>query len=171
MTQYLIIALLWVASLAGVGWFAETDGHASGVTSQKVVDQKQFDAINRQLDAQKAEAGALLKKANADIVAAMAAADSFKTQLERDSETRKAEIDTLRRSYAGRSLRFATSSKAAGCGAGSSGASGAEGAAAGPDGSAVVQLPDQVTADLRQLTVDGDVLKSEYRKCRDYVYR
>jgi hypothetical protein len=45
----------------------------------------------------------------------------------------------------------------------------AEGNAAGADGPAVVQLPDAVAGDLRQLAFEADRLKDEYATCYRYV--
>ena len=168
MNPYIIIAVL--LAIAGAFGAGEFDGHKRGTVAQAIADQKQFDAINAQIVTQKMEAHSMLEKAQADIITAQAAADSFKTQLEKDSETRQTQIDTLRRQYAGVSLRF-KSAQAPGCGASSAGASSAQGTAPSPDGGAVVQLPDTVAANLRQLTVDGDTLISEYKKCRDFAYR
>jgi hypothetical protein len=168
MNPYIIIAVL--LAIAGAFAGGEIDGQKRGDADRVIADQKQFDAINAKITAQKAEANSLLEKAQADIITAQAAADSFKTQLEKDSETRQTQIDTLRRQYAGVSLRF-KSSQAPGCGASGAITNSTQGTAASPNGGAVIQLPDQVTADLRQLTVDGDNLISEYKKCRDFVYR
>ena len=167
MNTYILISIL--LAIAGAFAGGEFDGRHRGADQQVVADQAKFDRMNLALAKQKDEANALLEKAQADIITAQAAADDFKTQLEKESAARKTDNDRLRGSYAGRSLQYA--SKAPRCGAGGSDANGAQGAAASPDAAAVVQLPDTITRDLRQLTFEADTLKSEYQKCFDWVRR
>lgn len=169
MNPYLLLVI--GLALAGAYFGGEHQGHAAGVNDQKVTDQATFDRYNREIDRNKTEAASLLATANAKIVAGQAREDEFKTQLEKAREINRNEVDTLRRKYASTGLRFAAPA-AAGCGDGRGGSSGPETKTAGAEGPlVVVQLPDKITGDLRQLTVDADTLRVEYAACYAYVNR
>ena len=164
------IILLVVLAIAGAGIGGELAGHKAGVASQKVADQAQFDKINTDLTKQKAEANALLESEQAKLIAAIAERDRLKSNMEKEHAENLANIATLRRSYAGLSLRFRPE-QAAGSGNGSGCANGAKGNPPSADDATVVQLPDSVTNGLRQLAEDADNLAADYKLCYQWATR
>jgi hypothetical protein len=167
MNQYLIILLVWLASLVGVGLYANSKGHASGVNEQKAVDQLAFDKINEERTHQAIEANAIYRGAQERIIALQVERDKLKNKLGAEYVANQKATADLADEYARRELRFRAPSArpgADGAGADSSGSDAAS-APAGP----VVQLPETVTRDLRQLAKDADDLKDAYGLCRDYV--
>lgn len=158
---YVLLALFiaLAAAIAGAGY----EGHKFGVDQQKAADQGQFDAFNKQVDANKAQAAALLAKANADILAAITERDQAKHQLEVTYAQAQQATDTLRTQFASQRLRFTIPTPAAGNGGG--GTDGTAPDANRPAGPTVVQLPDQISSDLWQLAYDADKLKDAYAAC------
>ena len=164
------IAGILVALCALVGAYTSGNyfGHQHGVNDQKVVDQKQFDAISNQLTAQTIEANVKLRELTATIIAAQTASDQFKTNLEQERAQNRNTVDSLRAKYANDSLRF-TAQRDPGRGGGSGGASPAKDPAPGAPATTILQLPDAITASLRRLTADADSLATDYRTCYRYV--
>jgi hypothetical protein len=152
--------LIWLASLVGVGYWQ----HDAGVASQKVADQGEFDRINTEIAKQKDQASAMYRAKQVEVIATMAERDKFKNQLEAERGQHRAETDALRARYSGIGLRFRPA-EGAGPGAGGGGTGSAQGNAASADVPAVVQLPDEVAADLRQLAFEADRLRDEYATC------
>lgn len=171
----LALALALVIALGGAffgyGDYKYNDGVKSGTNTQKVADQKQFDTVNAALTGQKTEANDKYRKLADQALADKAAVDEFKHNLEKSNAQAKADVETLRRKYAGVSLRFTTTAKAAGCGNSGGGTQGGQGTAASPNATVTVQLPDQIDGNLKQLTVDGDSLNADYKKCVAWVNR
>jgi len=152
----------------------EGQGYIRGVTFQKGEDQKVIDKVNKDLDDQRSQANLKYRQLSEAVILAQQATDAFKTQLEKAREINRNEVDTLRRKYNTASLRFATTSPTTGqgCGGRGDGPSGEAGPTTGAGGAVtVVQLPDKITGDLRQLVVDADRLRVEYATCYAYVNR
>ena len=168
MNQYIIIALVWLSSLLGVGVWQNHSGHVAGVNAQKVSDQVQFDKINQERADQKTAANAEYRKVQDENLALMADREAFKTTLEKEREKNRIATNALRDKYSSVGLRFATGQ---GAGLGRCSCSTQSPGANSPssDGPSVVQLPDKVTSDLRQLEYDADTLADEYRKCYSYA--
>jgi hypothetical protein len=162
------IIMLVAATVAG-----EHFGHTRGVNEQKVEDQVVFDNYHNAVEEQKSQASALLVKVQATIIAEQEAGAAFKNQLEIDRAKNRDDVDALRRKYADSKLRFIApaTGQTSGCGGGSGGSAGTEGKASGPDAPTVVQLPDSIAGNLRQLTLDADKLSGEYATCYRYVNR
>ena len=156
--------IIWLASLAGVGWWQ----HNAGRDAQKAADQVQFDRINADLAKQKTIAADIYRNAQATIIQTMAERDKFKTQLETDHAKNLKTIDDLRNKYAGVGLRF-TAPKDAGCGAGSPSPMPPEAGTARIESAAVIQLPAEIASNLRALAFDADALTVEYKKCYDAI--
>jgi hypothetical protein len=126
------------------------------------------------LEATIAQQEATLQKINADNATALANyqkqetqlatdRDSFKTQLEQQYEANQQTTAALQLKYNTLSLRYRASSKP---GANSnSAASTAPSAAEAP----IIQLPDSVTINLRQLAADADALNDSYKLCYSYA--
>lgn len=166
MNPYLIIgALVALAAAFGGGDYL---GHGRGIDEQKVADQKIFDQINAGLAKQKAEANALYQQAQADIIALQAERDDLKTTLEKEREEARKTTDDLRSKYAGLSLRF-RSVQSGGNRPNGAGAQSAGGNPASPATASVLQLPDQVAGNLRQLAFDADKLRDDYALCYGYA--
>lgn len=168
MNPYILIgaALLWLVSLAGTGYGML----GVGKKSQKVVDQVQFDKVNSDLTKQKADANRLYQQAQADIIKAQAERDEFKTQLGVQREASRKVTDDLRGKYAAISLRF-SAPKSAGDRGNCGSAIGTAITAASPAAAAVIQLPDEIAGNLRQLTADADKLRDDYALCYAYAMK
>jgi hypothetical protein len=166
LNPYLLLGgvLLWLASLVGVG----TWQHTEGVAEQKVEDQREFDRINAAITKQKSEATAKYSAKQAEVIAVMAERDQFKNQVEKERNEHRIETDALRARYAGLGLRFRPA-EGAGPGAGGGSAASPPGNPAGAVAPAVVQLPDAVARNLRQLVFDADRLRDEYAACYAYA--
>ena len=165
MNPYIILgALVSAIALFSGGFMA---GKHYGTTTQKVADQAEFDKINNERTAQKAEANKLYRQAQSDIIALQAERDTLKTTLETERETNRKATDDLRTKYSGLSLRFRAQSARPGANSGSTACpgTGPASAAAAP----VLQLPDSITSDLRQLALDADKLRDDYAECYGYA--
>jgi hypothetical protein len=154
------------AALYGVGL---QQGRTMGINSQKVLSQGQFDKVNKDLSTQKAEAALKLKVLYDQRDADQAAHDDVKQKLEIARVKQQTEISALRVKYSSSVLRYPTPKQGAGCGLSS--VSSASSQADSPDAASptLSQLPDAITRDLRQLTVDADELSANYRACYDYI--
>lgn len=166
MNPYLIIGALIALSAAFFG--GDYLGHGRGVNEQKVADQKKFDEINAERATQKAEANAIYQQAQADIIALQVERDALKTTLEKEREEARKTTDDLRTKYAGLSLRF-RSVQSGGDRENGAGTQGAGSNPAGPATASVLQLPDQVAGNLRQLAFDADKLRDDYAECYGYA--
>lgn len=160
----LAVAALWLASVAGVGWWQ----HNAGRDAQKAMDQAQFDKINADLSQQKTIAADTYKTAQATIIQVMAERDKFKTQLEADHAKNLMAITDLRNKYAGVGLHF-VAPQSSRCGPGSPSPMPAEADTASTQPATVVQLPESIASNLRTLAFDADALAVEYKKCYDAI--
>lgn len=169
MNPYVIIGALVAALALGGGgyWYGASVGRAK----QEVADQAQFDAVNAKLAAQKAEAATQLAAVNARVLATLTERDALKTKLLTEKDTHDQVTAVLRGRYAALRLRVAVpgAAQAGGGGGGGDGAGGAGGDAARSAGAALVQLPDAVAGDLRQLAFDADRLRDDYALCYGYA--
>lgn len=159
----LAIVLAWVCSLAGVGYWQ----HDAGIASQKITDQVQFDKINQERTDEKAQANAIYRHAQDDNLALATERDQLKTNLEKEHAINQKRTADLADTYARVRLQF----NAPGAGHRDGGGS-TEGTNANTTSAAsatVVQLPDQITSDLRQLVIDADNLKDNYTECYGYA--
>lgn len=166
------LLLIAVLVVSGALWYAYTyvdgKGYDRGVSVQKAADQVEFDRINTERAQQKAEANALYQGAQAAIVVLMGERDKFKHDLEvQDAKNRKATA-TLTAKYSGLKLRFAAT-QSPGDRADGGSANGAGADPTGPAGTAIVELPGPLTADLRQFARDADDLKDAYALCFNYA--
>lgn len=152
------IVAIWLASLVGVGYWQ----HGAGAAAKALDDQHQFDKINHDLTEQKTTAAGLLADAHAANALLQADRDSLKTQLEKDHVQAQAVTNDLRSQLAGVKLQFRAVA-GTGCGQGGGGASGGGSDTAGDAGTAVVQIPEKIAGDLRQLAFDDDTVKDDYR--------
>lgn len=158
MSQYLIIALVWAASLVSVGAWQ----HSAGVNSQKVADQVEFDRINAQTADMKAQANKaywLVQDAN---VQAMKERDLAKTAILKEKQTNVETINALRTRYANVGMRYSTG-QVAGLRNGSANALPGTGNAASNVTPVERELPAAITAGLRAIAYDCDALNVEYR--------
>ncbi len=151
--------LLAAAALFTFGWGEHR--HQQGV-------QEATDRYELVLGRQKAEAAGKLAKLSTDLVLAQASLREFTHSLEksRDDLQRKNDAD-LRARRAGPGLQFVAEIPR--CGGGGGSAQGAEVAAAGDTAATVVQLPDVLSGDLRQLAGNAQSLAIDYRTLFDYV--
>ena len=157
--------VLSIIAAAGAGF---ASGHHSGVSDQKVIDQAQFDRINQATAERKTQANALYRQKQDANLALMVERDQLKTRLEKQYAINTATTTALRDKYFGVGLRFSTRQTARlGNGGGSAQAAGAD--PAGDEPAATVQLPGEITADLRRLAFDADQLVDDYRKCYGYA--
>lgn len=161
------ILIAIVAALA-IAAGAYTVGRGHGINAQKVADQAQFDAINRGIEKQKADANALYRTAQADIIALQAERDRFKTQLEKNREQDRTATDAARDRLAGFGLRFRPQ-QAGGSGQGCPGTLPGSPNPAGAASAPVVELPAALARRLRSIAHDADQLADDYRQCYGYA--
>jgi lipopolysaccharide export system protein LptC len=169
MNIYAIVAA--VALLAATNLFSNRQGHTAGVNAQKVADQAVFSKYEKDIAEQKTVANAIYRASQDAVIKAQTELDTFKTQLENDRVKSKDEIELMRRQYATVGLRFTTTAKGAGCGSSSSVTNTTKSEAPGTQETVSVQLPETLTANLRQLAIDADELNSEYGICYKYINR
>ena len=166
MNPYLIIAAIAVVVGSWVG--GNHVGHIGGMNEQKVADQARFDEINAEISQQKAEASEKYRTAQENNLALMTERDQLKTTLGKEHEQNRVNTAALRDKYAGTGLRY-TNGTGSGVGAGGISASGSDNNPASASGSTVLQLPDAIGANLRQLAFDADTLADSYRECYGYA--
>ena len=155
------ILLGLVMAFLGVGAGSFGAGHHFGVTTQKVADQVQFDAINDQTAENKKKADAIYRNAQAIIIQQAADRELADNQREKERQSDVKTINDLRNRYASVGLRFSTG-QASGLGGSGGNSNGISAHPADNDGTAEIQLPDQIAEDLRQLTFDDDAVKVDY---------
>ena len=165
MNPYLILGgvLVWLASLVGVGVWQ----HGAGADGQKVEDQKQFDAVNAKLTKQTTEANAKYRAAQADIITLQTDRDTLKNNLLKEKLGHDKTTSDLHAGYAARGLRY--TAQVAGCGPSGGGTESTGTNTASAAGTTIVQLPDAITASLRQLVLEADQLADDYRLCYGYA--
>lgn len=166
MSQYIIIALVWAASLVSVGAWQ----HGAGVNSQKVADQVEFDRINAQTADMKAQANKAYTLVQDQNVKTMKERDLAKTALLKEKQTNVETINALRARYANVGLRYSTG-QVAGLGNGSANALPGTRNAAGNVTSIERELPAAITASLRAIAYDCDALNVEYRLLYEWANR
>ena len=142
-------------------------GDRIGVNRQKAADQVQFDRINGQLRDQKAEAARQLAVLHEENLKLILDRDTLKTNLEKQYAAARQETTTVRRELSALSLRFTVETGTRGGGSISSGSS--EVIPASVAGTTLVELPEKITADLRQWAEDADALRDAYALCYGFV--
>lgn len=161
-----IIAVV-VALLAA---FAYRSGHSNGVDSQKVFDQAQFDTINSQLAHQKVEANAKLQAALEANIRDVVAHDTKLKELSEQHLVDAAATAALGDKLATVGLRFRPA-EATGCRVSSVVAAAAQGSSPGAPQAVAMELPTEITTNLRQLARTADELRDNYAVCYAYVNR
>ena len=156
--------LLVLALVTGAG----VKGHSMGVDAQKVADQIEFNKINAERAIQKAEAAALMQKAQSDIITLQNARDTFKTNLEKQREQDRQATAALTAKYNGLQLRYAAAQNTTNR-PNRDGTMPSTPDTPGAASPAILVLPDAVTGRLRSLATDGDTLRDDYAKCYRYA--
>lgn len=159
--------LLMIVIFCGTFTLGGIFGDRIGTARQKVADQAKFDEINRKLSMQKSEAAAQLASLNAANLKLILDRDTLKTTLEKRYADARAETTSTRRELATLKLRFTVETGRTGGGSISS--SGPEVIPANLAGTALVQLPEKIAADLRQWAEDADALRDAYAICYGWV--
>jgi hypothetical protein len=154
-------------------------GHKTGINAQKVASQEVIDTANKrtqgiidgyntQMADQKAIATTRAIAQRDEVIALQAERDKFKSQLGAEHVKNQDTTRRLSAAYAAYSLRFKPD---IGSGSWHSAGSGedAKGGPACDAPSAVVQLPEALTRDLRQFATDADELNDDYKLCYGYT--
>jgi hypothetical protein len=160
---YVILGAIVIMGAALFG--AERAGESRGHALQAVTDQVQFDHVNAQLTAQKAQANALIQAAADQALAKQRADADLLRHQEHSYENDLAATDLVRRSAAAERLRVTVNVPDSGSRPGSGDSVRGEDATAGATRTETVELPAQVGQDLRDLVFDADQLADAYRKC------
>jgi hypothetical protein len=155
-------------------------GYKSGADSQAVADQAMIaaansrtqgiiDGYNVQIGLQKAEANTKYRTAQSDIIALQADRDKFKTKLGEQHVKNQDVTNRLRDVYYAYGLRFqaAESARSGDCSGCSQGAR-TDGAC--NEAVEIVQLPEAIARDLRQLAYEADQLNDDYQLCYAYTH-
>lgn len=163
MNKYVIIALVWLVSIAGVGAWQ----YRSGVNSQKVADQEKFDQINRDVEEMNRQANTAFRIVQTENARISKERDLAKTALLKEKQSNVEAINAIRAGYANVGLRY--SAKDAGLGNGGNSAVSGERNAAGNSGAAEYELPAAITNDLRELAYQCDALNADYKLLYDWA--
>jgi hypothetical protein len=161
------VVIVVVAAIGGSFFY----GVGVGKDRQEVADQGQFDEINKRLSDQKAEAAEKLRKAAIDFFALLAERDQLKTKLETEKAAHDKTTLDLNRKYSSLKLQFVAVQKAGGSGDGGGRAQGPAANPSGAGGPSLVQLPDEIAANLRQLAFDADQLLGNYALCYGWAQK
>lgn len=160
----LLIGLVALLSVFGTGYGV---GHSHGVDSQKVADQQAIDKVTAQIAENKRIANAELTNALNGVIAIQTERDKFKTKLQQEHQENVQTTDRLHSAYESIRLRFAADP--ARSGASCDNALPTKGNAPGNDGTSVCQLSEEATRSLRQIALDADRLRDDYKLLYDYV--
>ena len=155
---------LWLASLVSVGFWQ----HGAGIDAQTLVDAKEFKRIDDERTEQKRVANVTLRKALEKNIAVQLANDKRAQEQEKENAKLKADFDDIRRKYVGVGLRF-PAAESPGHRPGGASALPAGTDTAVPAAAAVLQLPDSVTANLRQLAYEADQVTANYDRCYQFA--
>jgi hypothetical protein len=162
----LLAGLVLAISLFGGGYYK---GNQAGINAEKVRTQGIIDGYNLQIAEQKAAAASKAIDQRDQVIVLQAERDKFKKQLGEQHVKNQDLTNSLHDAYSAYSLRFRAEPENTGCGHGSGSCESTQGAGAGDAGATVVQLPDALTRDLRQLVKDADALNDDYKLCYGYV--
>jgi len=146
-----------------------TAGYLTGVNSQKVADQVEFDRINNETADMKAQANAAYRTVQEYNLLVMKERDTLKTALLKEKQINVETINALRTRYANVGLRYSTG-QVAGLGASGNSALLGTGNAAGNVASTINELPAAITASLRSIVYDCDALNVDYRLLYDWAH-
>lgn len=156
-----LIAAIIAAAIA-------TAAYRTGVNSQKVADQVEFDRINDETADMKAQANAAYRIAQDFNLKTMKERDTAKTELLKEKQKHEKSINDDRARYANVGLRYSTG-QATGLGASGANALPGTGSAAGNVTSIERELPAAITAGLRAIAYDCDALNVEYRTLYEWA--
>jgi hypothetical protein len=166
------VILGFVVALATTNLGSYFYGMGVGEDKQAVADQGQFDKINADLTEQKRQASAALNLANEQIRDELVNRDKFKNQLGEEREKNRQITHKLSNAYAAYGLQFELDETPR-CWRGGVYTKGAACYAASDAQTAVktiIQLPEKITADLRQFADDSEGWLDEYRLCYAYTH-
>lgn len=172
----IVAGLLLAISLVGGGYYK---GHKNGANEQAANDQKLItaandrmqgiiDGYNIQIADQKAIATKKAIEQRDQVIALQTEREKFKKQLGEQHVKNQDLTNSLHRVYSAYSLRFRVEPESAGCGYGAGSCEGAEGRSSGNACASIVQLPEALTRDLRQLAKDADELNDDYKLCHGF---
>lgn len=164
MNKYLIIGIIIIGLMTGSYFF----GHSVGTDTQQIKDQVEFSRIDKERTKQKEDAAALLDQEVKKGIALTNQNQELIAQGVKDHEAFRKTTADLNHKYSTLKLRFATTSTSTGSCSNSTTIQSGETISGTPSAS-VVQLPDSITNDLRQLTENADTYLGWYRKCYKYV--
>jgi hypothetical protein len=161
-----LIALVVCMGLVTGGMYYGHTRYREGVRVTKLEWDTDRATWQAALDKQKHDALQLLVSTQADVDAANLKAQKLAAQKDKDYATYMQSTADLARQYQSRELRFRTqAAPAPRCGSGGGPAVSGAASQAQPAAGTVVQLPDPVASNLRQLTVDADNLRNAYSRC------
>jgi hypothetical protein len=166
------VILGFVVALATTNLGSYFYGMGVGEDKQAVADQVQFDKINKDIADQKSLAGAILVQSHKDVIEKMKQRDEFKNKLGEQREENRQITHKLSNVYAAYSLQFELDESPR-CWRGGVYTKGAECYATSNAQAAVktvIQLPEKITADLRQFADDSEGWLDEYRLCYAYTH-
>jgi len=159
--------LLTVVVSASAGAYL---GFDYGTSKQKAADQHEIDKVNKVIAENKVKANAAYRAEASKVIALQSQLAAFKYKLEKSHVQNQETTNRLRDAYSAYGLRFRVEDDARRWGSGS-GPSTTEGSTPGDEGAKIVQLPEEITRNLRQLSFEADQLNDDYKLCYGYVNR
>jgi len=164
LNPYVLIGLLIAAIALGAGGYLS--GEKNGHNAQKAIDQAQFDKVNADITENKRVANNALIAAQQGIIQIQQQRDAFKQQLGEQHVKDQASTDAIHNLLLNSRLQFTAEVT----GRGASGTSYVPSASnpSGDNGTAVCQLPTTIEGNLRQLTLDADNLRNDYKELYDF---
>lgn len=160
LNPWVILAIVCAIVGAGGGGFIE--GKSYGTDRQKVADQVQFDAINKQTADNKTRADAIYRGAQAIIIQQAADRSIADNKREQERQNHAKTINDIRARYDGVGLHF-TAGQTSGLGGGSISTNLQSADPTSHPAAADVQLPDAITRRIRSVGYDADALSIDYR--------
>ena len=159
LNPWIILAAL-IGLLSG-GVYTYEAGVHHGETTQYAIDQIEIAKVNKKVVDNNTIASNLLIAKQSEVIMKQMELDKAKTQLQQEHQKNVQTTNKLHAAYAAYSLRFqATDGNAGQSGANTLSASGDQASNAA---SAVIQLPDKIARNLRQLAYDCDSLNDDYK--------
>ncbi len=172
MQTYLIIALVWIMSIGGATWFGYEQGDTAGANRKQVEVDKKISDYNDQIADIKRDAAAKIKAADDNAIKQMVLNTTLNRELENERAKHNSDNIAHRRELdAAGGLSIELAAKNSGCGASGGDALPTATGTTTVESTTVVELPRQITSDLRDQAQDEQSVHIDYAACYAYAER